>query len=91
MSLSSSRHLLILARRLRSRSGLVTFLYVWVLERGTSESGELGEVVRREEASLSCSGEESVEDRSRVVELTRGANAEKGLCQLMASGLGNMW
>ena len=43
MSFSSSRHLLMRARLLRSSKGLVIFLYVCVLERGTSESPELPE------------------------------------------------
>ena len=43
MSFSSSRHLLMRARLLRSNKGLVIFLYVCVLERGTSESPELPE------------------------------------------------
>ena len=42
MSLSSSRHLLILALRFRSSSGFVIFLYWWVRDMGTS-SPELGD------------------------------------------------
>lgn len=83
MSFSSSRHLLILARRFLSSSGLVIFLYWLVRDRGTSESPELGEVVELPPGF--CSGEESVDVESRVVELTRGEKAENGLCQFMAS------
>lgn len=83
MSFSSSRHLLILARRFLSRSGFVIFLYWCVRDRGTSESPELGEVVELPPAF--CSGEESDAVESRVVELTLGENAENGLCQFMAS------
>ena len=83
MSFSSSRHLLILARRFLSRSGLVIFLYWCVRDRGTSESPELGDVV--ELPPTFCSGEESVDVESRVVELTLGEKAENGLCQFMAS------
>ena len=50
---------------------------------GTS-SPELGEVLARPGGF--CSGEESVDaERSRVVELTDGENAENGLCQFMVS------
>ena len=77
ISFSSSKHLFIRARRFRSSSGLVIFLYWCVLERGTSES-ECGE-------TSFWSGEESEDDTSRLLELTRGEKAEKELCQFMVS------
>jgi len=86
MSFSSSKHLLILARLFLSSKGFVIFLYWCVRDKGTSESPELGDVVELPPAF--CSGEESVERESRVVELTLGENAENGLCQFMASCVG---
>ena len=77
MSLSSSKHLLILARLFLSRSGLVIFLYWCVRDMGTSESPELGEVVvELPPPGFCCSGDESVDEESRVVELTLGEKAE---------------
>ena len=101
ISFSSSRHLLMRARRLRSSSGFVIFLYWWVRDRGTSES-ELGEemdirmllLLWPPPPALGNSGEDSSseEDGDDVVvcsmvvdKVTLGEKAEKGFCQFMTA------
>jgi len=67
----------------------VIFLYWFVLDIGTSESPDDGDVKEGEVSELLlCSGEDSLVGvaGSRVVELTRGEKAEKGLCQFILQG-----